>query len=375
MSSVSPDEYLASLLRGEPFDALALETHGVSRLLAAANAHDVLALVAETLINDVTPPPDVRTRFRTESQKLAAADLAAEIELRRVLKSLAESGVQTLLIKGSHLAYSHYARPDLRARKDTDILVAREQRDRATEVFHDLGYTASAKLSGDLTATQQLHSLMRHGAPIHLVDLHWRLTSPQVFAHVLTFKELFASSRPIPGLMPSARGPSDVHALLIACMHRVAHHHDEPDKLKWFYDIHVIASRLDTAEWDGFVRLATERGVSAVCSQGLERAMRWLRTPVPSAVVSAVRPSGADSERTADYLQRRVRAQLVFNDLRALPTWRERARLAREHLLPSRQYMRSVYAPSSRLPLPVVYIVRAIRGARHWLKPGADESH
>ena len=201
VSFVSPDDCLASLLRGEPFNAVAITTHGVSRLIAAANTHDVLALVAEALITDLTTPPEVRTPFRTESQKLAAADLAAEVELRRVLKRLNEAGVQTLLIKGSHLAYSHYARPDLRARKDTDLLVAREQRDRATEVLHDLGYTASAKLSGDLTATQQLHSLMRHGASIHLVDLHWRLTSPQVFAHVLTFQELFASSGPIPALM------------------------------------------------------------------------------------------------------------------------------------------------------------------------------
>ena len=372
--SVSPDECLASLMRGEPCDAAALETHGVESLLAAAAAHDVVALVAESLIGDAIAPTHVRTRFREASQRLAAADLAAEFELRRLLNGLDAVGVQALLIKGSHLAYATYARPDLRARVDSDVLVARAQRDRAADVLRDFGYTAAAKVSGELTATQQLYTLRKNGVRIHLVDLHWRLSSPQAFAHVLTFEELFAGSRPVPSLTPSARGPSDVHALLIACMHRVAHHHDEPDRLKWFYDIHVIASGMSAAEWESFMALAAERGVAAVCAEGLQRAVRWLGTAVPSFVFADQRLAGGPLERTATYLQPRARARLVLDDLRVLPTWRERARLAREHLLPSRDYMRKVYAPDSGLPLPAMYVLRVIRGARAWLRSGADHA-
>ena len=41
----------------------------------------------------------------------------------------------------------------------------------------------------------------------------------------------------------------------------------------------------------------------------------------------------------------------------------------REHLFPSSAYMRQVYAPSSRLPLPVLYALRIVRGMWGWFRP------
>ena len=54
-------------------------------------------------------------------------------------------------------------------------------------------------------------------------------------------------------------------------------------------------------------------------------------------------------------------------DLAALPTWGSRARLVRQHAFPSASYMRGTYAPGSRLPLMVLYVIRALRGARKWM--------
>ena len=373
--SLGIDEWLASLLRGEAVDATSFAACDAEVLLRAAREHDVVALVADRLAAADQSIAALRTAFREESQRLAASDLAAEIQLRRLLNALDADGVQVLVIKGSHLAYSHYARPDLRARIDSDLLVGRTERDRASSVLAGLGYVADAKPTGELTATQQLYSLTRHGADVHLVDLHWRLASPQVFAHVLSFDELLAASQPIPSLTPRARGPSNVHALLIACMHQVAHHNDEPHKLKWTYDIHLIASRFDAREWDGFLTLSAERGVAAVCREGLTQAIRWLHSDVPAWVLTDVRLVGRGPERTAEYLRPRAQARVVLDDLRALTTWSERSRLVREHLFPSRDYMRRVYAPSSRIPLPAVYVLRALRGARRWLRRGAADTH
>ena len=60
-------------------------------------------------------------------------------------------------------------------------------------------------------------------------------------------------------------------------MHRVAHHHDEADRFKWLYDIHLLASRLTDAEWERFTTLAAARGIAAVCREGLERTVAWYR--------------------------------------------------------------------------------------------------
>lgn len=373
--SIGLDECLASMLRGEECDAGSSTTSDAELLLSAAREHDIVALVADRLAAGDQLADTLRRVFREASQKLAASDLAAEIELRRLLNELDADGVQVLVIKGSHLAYSHYSRPDLRARIDSDLLVGRTQRDGATRVLAGLGYVPDAKPSGELTATQQLHALTRHGADVHLVDLHWRLASPQVFAHVLRFDELLAASQPIPSLGPRARGPSNVHALLIACMHQVAHHNDEPHKLKWTYDIHLIASRLEAREWDSFLTIIAERGVAAVCREGLSQAARWLHTHVPAWVLSDARLVSHAPERTAEYLRPRAQARVVLDDLRVLTTWSERSQLMREHLFPSRDYMRSVYAPSSRMPLAAMYVLRALRGARRWLWRSAADTH
>ena len=73
-------------------------------------------------------------------------------------------------------------------------------------------------------------------------------------------------------------------------------------------------------------------------------------------------------EPSAAFLSRdRAQFATLVSDLRALPSWSDRGRLLREHLCPPSAYMRQVYAPSSRAPLPALYVWRAVRGAWRWL--------
>jgi hypothetical protein len=369
----SVDALIARLLRGDRPPASDLAAHEAG-LLLAAQRHEVVALVAESLARCAGASAGLRSTFERAMQQLAAADLAAEAELQRVLAGFVSKRVEALIIKGSHLAYSHYARSDLRHRIDSDLLVDRSQRDIADAALIESGYTADPKVSGDFTATQRLYAKRRFGAVVHIVDLHWRLASPQVFAHVLSYEELSSASAPIPALGSSARGPSNVHALLIACMHRVAHHHDEGERLKWVFDIHLIASRFDERSWAAFATLAVERGIAAVCLEGLECATQWLDTRVPNWLVADERfRSAASREQTSAYLTARPPARAVLDDFKALPTWRDRARLAREHFFPGTTYMRSVYAPSSRLPVAALYALRIVRGAGTWLRHPGEE--
>lgn len=361
---------LAALLRGEPVDPRAVTAIGGSALAAAATAHDVLPLIADRLAFASGLPDDLRERFLEEAHRSAALDLAVESELRRMHAAFEARGVRVLLIKGSHLAYTHFDRPDLRARLDSDVLIAQGDRDVADHLFTvGLGYAVPAKMSGDFTATQKLYVKTEDGADVHVVDLHWRLASPQVFAHVLPFEELYATSVRLPALGSWARGPSNVHALVIACLHRVAHHHDEAEQLKWLFDIHRLAAGFSSAEWSRFAEFVVERQVAAVSLEGLERSAHWFQTPVPERIRRD--PRFADARRTevtAAFLRVRPKAREVLDNMRALGSWRARAALAREHLVPSASFMRQVYAPSSALPLPLLYAVRILRGTGAWLR-------
>lgn len=364
----SPVDVLAAILRGDPVAPRAAASCDAEALFQAAADHDIVPLLAEAVAGRDDMPDRLVARLRDEAQRAVVLDLVRESELARVLAALSAKGVSPLIIKGSHLAYTHYARPDLRARVDSDLLIPQAARDTLDHVLTiDLGYEASTKVSGDLTATQKTYFRTDGTGLAHAFDVHWRLSCPQVFAHVLRYDELAATAVPLPRLGPSARGPSNVHALLVACVHRVAHH-AETEELKWLWDIHLLASSFTSDAWEVFVGLASERKVATVCRHSLERAAHWFHTVVPQHVWSDPRLSNvADQEVTAAYLTPRVQLRMVLDDLRALPTWTERRRLAREHLFPSAEYMRTLYAPHSSAPLSFLYTVRLVRGALKWI--------
>ena len=73
---------------------------------------------------------------------------------------------------------------------------------------------------------------------------------------------------------PHALAPSHGDALLLACMHRVAHHHDN-ERLIWLYDIHLLRERMSRDEHAAFWRLAAERRVVTICERSIALAEEW----------------------------------------------------------------------------------------------------
>src|SRR5574338_472509 len=106
-SSASIEDLLASMLRGDPLDVRAIKQVGALALHEAASAHDVLPLIADRLALAGGLPDDLRELFLEELHRVTAVDLAMEAELRRLHAAFVNRGVPLLLVKGSHLAYSH----------------------------------------------------------------------------------------------------------------------------------------------------------------------------------------------------------------------------------------------------------------------------
>src|SRR5262249_29782310 len=176
-------------------------------------------------------------------------------------------------------------RPDLRPRIDTDLVVPPRSRAAAAAVLERLGYTRRGEMSGTLVTSQAMYGKRRNRAVAHAVDVHLRIGNPQLFADVLSYDELADAAIPIPNLHAEGRGPGNVHSLLLACVHRVAHHGD-PDHLIWLYDIALLAGTFDEIDWDRFLTLAFQRKVASVCRRSLERAVDRFGARVPAAVWS-----------------------------------------------------------------------------------------
>jgi len=298
--------------------------------------------------------------LRHAALRAAALEPLRLADLRALLEAFAARGVDVLITKGTALAYSLYASPDLRPRADTDLLIDAAQLDAARAVFRELGYAESIN-SGDMQQTT-FRRVDAAGAD-HVYDLHWALANTPVFADVLGIDELRARSVPLPRIGAHARTLSDVDALLYACVHRVAHHFDD-DRLIWLADIHFLRERMSDEEHARFWALAAEREVVGVCMRSIERAReffgggeRGLAQQFLDAATIARR------ERTRSYLDARQRRLSVLRaELGALRGWRARARRLRLLAFPPASYMRSRFGARSRLALPWLYAFRAAKG-------------
>lgn len=369
------DDLLTAIVRGDSAAPALVGRFDADALVGRADWHGVLSLVADRLRESAEVPLGVRARLREHASRHLAADLLREADMRRALAALREAGIGALLMKGAHLAYCWYERPDLRPRLDTDLLVAFGERAAADEILRGLGYQVPGHTSGELLSYQTPYEKWRDGRRIHVFDVHWRVANPQAFGSVLLYEELVREAVPVPQLGLCAQGLSAAHALLLACVHRVAHHFDS-NRLIWLYDIHLIASGLTSMDWERFLVLVERRKVAAVCRRGLDRARQCFETAVPTYVAGDARLSApASPEATAVYVgPPRRHLGNIISDLQALPSWRNRLQLIREHVFPPRQYMRDVYARSSRAPLPLLYATRAVRGAWRWLERPADDA-
>lgn len=83
----------------------------------------------------------------------------------------------------------------------------------------------------------------QHGVQ-HVFDLHWKIANPQLFADLLSYDDLHTEAVAVPALGEHARAVDGIPALVLACVHRMAHHNDSIDLL-WLYDIHLLATGMD----------------------------------------------------------------------------------------------------------------------------------
>jgi hypothetical protein len=354
-----------ALLRGEdlPWSALSADP---DEFVEACARDDVSALVYQRLARSRRAgdwPEPVRRELARAAHACAAAELVRRQAIVSALDALAAAGVQPILFKGAPLAYTVYGSPSHRPRRDTDLLVPRDQVGTVRRVMRELGYREALASQGELVLCQ-FEMARRDGLGLdHAFDFHWKVSMQTAFADVLTYEELEAAARPVPALGPHARAAAALHALLLACVHPVMHHRNI-ERTVWVYDVHLLASRLSHAELDGFVELAVKKRVAAICARQLELAKTRLGTNIPGQVIARL-ARAPRSEPSSTYLApaRRWHHELGSN-LRHLPRWRDRLRLLREVLLPAPYYMAQTYrlGRTGILLLPALYPHRILKG-------------
>ena len=312
-------------------------------------------------------PPALVAGLRAGALRQAAWELAQRAELQRVIAETGRRGLDALLMKGAALAYDVYPDPSWRVRSDADLFIRAPDREKVRACLDGLGYVCEPEVAGSLVS-YQFHSqcIDEHGLR-HLYDVHWKLADRQRFAGAIAFDELAGAAVPLPLLGPGARGFGRVHALWLACVHRAAHHYDS-DTLVWLYDIHLLMATLDAGSVERFTSLAERTGVRRICLRALQLSRDRFGTVIPAALLASLEAAPADEPSTLFLRAGLSKLDVLRDDLRALPGWRPRLTLLREHLFPDAAYMRRTYATGSPAPTTWLYARRIVRGASKWFR-------
>ena len=254
----------------------------------------------------------------------------------------------------------------MRPRVDTDLLIRRDMLGQAERVFAAEGWTRPTEREVELSAAQRHYTKPGPATALQHLDVHWRIANPQRFANALSFDELRSRAIDLPALGGHARTLGAADALLLACVHRVAHHGDEI-QLLWLWDVHLLIQRLSRPEREQLLSLAEREAMCAVCWRSVELSRHYFATAGASELASELRERAeAHNEPPVGFISDARLVSVLRSDLAVLTGWHARLSLVAEHLFPSRAYMRSVYPAWPAVLLPLAYGYRIVRGAPKW---------
>lgn len=358
----SPEELICSLLRSgrDAEDLLAANPPLLKAVMGTARSEGIAPLLAKRLRRLPGVPPRLAATLRHQRVQIESLELLREERLRQLLDALAAAGIDAVLMKGAALAYWLYASPGLRPRTDNDLLIREADIASARAVLEKLGYEVAAGDTSSALNYQFMASRPLANGQADIVDVHWRISNRLEFSRQFYFEELNARAIPLPAIGPSAIGLGLADSLLLACMHRIGHLNEgEPERLIWLYDIHLLVEALNENATPGFVSLMQDKGLTAVCDNGIARAARCFGTRIPTDVTRALGTAHAD-EHSRSLLDAGPLKTLWLQCL-AQPDWRHRWFFLRELAFPPRDHMRRKY-PAVRAPLWWLYIRRGVEG-------------
>lgn len=364
---------LCACLRGEnPAWPYGQDESLAAGFIERASYHGVLALMHDRLQRDEQAraewPQRVIAACRESALAYAMWELRHRALLSDALAELAGAEIIPVVFKGTALAYTLYPEAALRSRSDTDLIIPPGTHAKVADILVRQGFERESGISGESISYEASFTRSDPGSGSHTLDVHWRINNSELLSRLFSHTELLAAAQPMPALGPAARAAGPVHALLIACMHRATHKHNpyyvngvayySGDRLIWLYDIDLLARTFTSEQWVEFVHLAEQKGLCAVCLEGLERARMNFETTIPASVQALLARPGS-SENVARYFAGSVLRQ-QWMDFCAIPGVSRKLRFIAETVFPSAGYMRTKYPQGGWLPW--LYFRRALQG-------------
>lgn len=319
------------------------------------------------LLDAVGAPASLAAAARQARRELLARELLHKDLLQRLHAHLCQAGVSALLIKGEALACSLYTLPAVRPRHDIDLWIAPQQRLRVDALLRELGGQPQPSAWGHWIQPEQLWRFP-YGAVALGLDLHWHFCSRPALVSALPLDRLLQRASPWRSMAVEAdtdhadqqgaglHVPAAADALLLACIHRRAHHRDG-ERWIWLSDIALLWQQLGPAA-AAVVDQAIESQVACLLADVLRKVSPLLPEPVAAELLGKL-----DAVTGQEPARQLLRAPGDYSDLRFDLRYAAGKRLSvlRDYLLPRADYMRWRYAQVRPSWLPWLYLRRLLR--------------
>lgn len=270
-----------------PFDA--------TRVAELALRHRVAGLVHRGLSEGrIADPLPGAFRERCRQSYLATlrnSSMAIEIGAA-VLESLADAGVAAAPLKGHALLHGPgavYDDPGTRPLDEVDVIIGRDDLDRAARVLSELGF-APLPRGRQARRLARGHELAFHrlvGGVNLCVELHWAWAGPESPLRDFglpggRFLAEWCRRDPDGNLVASRMG----HLLFVA-VHAARHAFG---RWIWLLDLHHLVERAPSLDWAAVTDAARRLRVRRSLYAGLAAARELLRTAVPKETLAALAP-------------------------------------------------------------------------------------
>jgi len=366
----------------EALRRLAREVTDWQTFIELASRHALVPVIAQELAlaaSDVVPPA-VLVELRTRSQQGVMRSLQLSGELVDAVHAMTAFGADPMPFKGPTLAVLVYGGLSLRQYEDLDILVRRQEVERARKSLLSLGYSPVSTYNESQRASIRLsghHEQFANAATRSTIELHWSLNTRSLSRD--SFEHNWWENRQSVSI-----GSVEMHTLgveqmlLYLCMHGGKH---SWGRLSWLSDFQRALRAYPNAYWSRVWALARENGAARMVEIGLLLVESVLNGGALTVAAAQGRSPDAEAKAISELLGRRLRDQATGEtsvdfrvQLRARERKRDRLRytwhvLATPHqadvaLLGLPRALHSVYYIVRPVRLLIKHLSRRVRPAR-----------
>ena len=296
------DRFIVDLLRDPhlawPFSESAQD---YDKFVEFARAYRILPMIGHQLRSSgalQNYPSSLRQQIADDLKAETAFQMLRDREIQRLAASCRKVGIRPIFFKGSALGKSVYPNPVMRTSVDVDLLVGESQFAETLSLFNSHGYATFAPYRGQLHSNEVVCK-RSFGDVVIEFDCHHAINNRPLLARLLPYEEIAESARRSEN--DDVLIPSNVHSLMIACIHRVAH--NNTDDLVWLSDFKYLVTRMSAAEKQEFVDECQRKRICQICLAGIESAAATLRVPELVDLAAQIQAIGSRDEPTSVYLR------------------------------------------------------------------------